>query len=1596
MYSARREVRTITENEKRKARAKAMQEQEEIDEQNQEQEESGYDQNSMDLDEENEQEKEDKKRQQDRRDMNKQQEQDQDEDEPDGDEDEDDSGGEDEEPEDEQEQESQDKKEQNEQSKKEQEDANQDIENQNEDNNKQAEESQSQNKPDDTTSFNDDVGSSKGSQSKPEGAKPGGSESPQEPMGGSDFNPPPKSAKGAVGGAAKEAEAAEAGGTAAEGAAAGGAAAEGAAAGGAAAEGAAAGGAAAAEGGAAAVGGALSGTVAAVAAVVGMILLILFVVIGVAGFFTTVPEFLWNRLKQLAQSVWDGFQGYFIGIDESTINKDDVKGTAQYLYDMGYDLVGMGFAESVEIYGQKDENGNEIPVDEDHSKNEIKSIDAPYLRAYLIAENRTYIVNNYAFSLKQFATSFFDFSFFKEGMESWGSGMIDLDQNLIKSLAMPLFPQKVGEVVEGVKVERSKNTMRIRRINFELKFWKTHLDYTYFGLEGWTGRYGKPFELLYTLHIATMAPDFVKEFATDDDLDAKVHIKTKDTTFEGKVLVNGKTIDTLEAEGNYSEDTIKALRKLEEDNAEEIKTRIPYISSVTKHWFRNVYFEGTDSLDDDSALVNAFQGVKAFFFGEDQIAVGIDQNQDGVEDYNEATGVKTLKTRALTADDNVYKFGDEVEEEMEYMGDPIEGLSADDKITFKGHVLSGVVQTKDAVRGVTNPKTKELFQKQYYVYDGTVETAKKIQAARENNDDSIKQNIQFTKDSLQAFTILENSDTLDSQYIYRDLKELVIELGYFEKEDFYEIERQVLEWPIPDYIPGEWPDRKVEKDAIEYGTLIACDETMAKSLGISVEDLRKMTNTADNEDDNNQEQEQTDEEKYNSVLSGATFIGDEYMTAFQRNVNIDDAVYLAKEGATPQYWIDHIAQVKEDTNKIIIYLGLNNPTDYSAGMGLVDALLKRCQGATITVIEVMHVSPSYPDADALNKLIDTYNSHLREKCKATQGAKFINASSGLISGGYLADPDSTGKILADNKYKTFAKNIATGMTGKQDITSNATDETFVVKFLAAAKETTKYLKDNNFEYGNADFIPPKSDGSTTESGAKKITSDRMVAWALYKCGYTDQPETGLCVGKKGTFIEYCESKQWQKVDDVNEIQAGDIVFTGKLDSEGKKAENVFICAGDGQRYDCSSASKIATDQPIKETVGSNFLCAYRVTGDGVISTGFKADLPVTAMANGKVTQLLTAENNLFTDQALAASIYGTSEGTQADTEDGVTQSQEGIRIKLTDNALKGYVLVMYGFDVDESIAEGQTINVGDVIGKTLDSDICLILIDRDKAVVEDIENYIKVPKKTKNQSQDVDWNFYYWVPYESGGIGDKGIPTDKGAGACEKGTGAGNEVAVGIAQWTSLPGSCNNIPELCKWLYEQDSSLCAPLKTFTGYSASQVAANYRSLKDAWSRVNQTNTDKFLELQMKYFYEVEFTNWVKSDKVEWLLQKSMVAQGTYASLKNWGPNLGWKNVINSSMSDDQICKVLLKKACGIGSTAGNLSGRWTSQYALARDILNGSFTEVEEWVRTKQPGKYNEGKNRGSLSYIVERKIFRIDNQVYFADIKRKMLGGIYG
>jgi hypothetical protein len=46
--------------------------------------------------------------------------------------------------------------------------------------------------------------------------------------------------------------------------------------------------------------------------------------------------------------------------------------------------------------------------------------------------------------------------------------------------------------------------------------------------------------------------------------------------------------------------------------------------------------------------------------------------------------------------------------------------------------------------------------------------------------------------------MLENTHTLDADYIYRDFKELIVELDYFDKEDLSDKTNEVMQWPLPE------------------------------------------------------------------------------------------------------------------------------------------------------------------------------------------------------------------------------------------------------------------------------------------------------------------------------------------------------------------------------------------------------------------------------------------------------------------------------------------------------------------------------------------------------------------------------------------------------------------------------------------------------------------------------------------------------------------------------------------------------------------------------------------------------------------------------
>ena len=257
-------------------------------------------------------------------------------------------------------------------------------------------------------------------------------------------------------------------------------------------------------------------------------------------------------------------------------------------------------------------------------------------------------------------------------------------------------------------------------------------------------------------------------------------------------------------------------------NSKDITTYKPYIKTVTNHWYKDLNFEN-----------------------------------EGTYKYEE---IKTKKNVKFT----------------------LEGAAQDDRIKEIGEKLYYEESVKEGDTDIIQAGQPEIIKTEswhymvknwivygyYFIYDGQQQTAKKIEQAldilkddydptnpllievtdqeglykgnissdeidkkakqlnqklRENGSDVTLQKINFEKkSSLQAFSILEAMHTEDSEYIYRDLKEFLIELGYFTRADFESIETDVFKWIIQGYnvYKDEWPDLKYEKNNNEYGTYI--------------------------------------------------------------------------------------------------------------------------------------------------------------------------------------------------------------------------------------------------------------------------------------------------------------------------------------------------------------------------------------------------------------------------------------------------------------------------------------------------------------------------------------------------------------------------------------------------------------------------------------------------------------------------------------------------------------------------------------------------------------------------------------------------------
>lgn len=549
-------------------------------------------------------------------------------------------------------------------------------------------------------------------------------------------------------------------------------------------------------------------------------------------------------------------------------------------------------------------------------------------------------------------------------------------------------------------------------------------------------------------YVRKLRDDMAKDIVTISDLN--------ETITEGESGIHallgkyGLNKDALETAIEYN-------NKNGDDQGDDIKRAVPYIQYSERHWFKDVIFES------DDGSINVYEEKDGASMPSNSYIYKPSNKSDNWEAMTESEYGHFVITETPVG--KVYKQTKEA----------VRGeVNAHTKKLFensKYFIYDGSTKTADAINGTKNADgvrengLKDLWEETYmnylsngltsesyteykdgiptgtetanHLYLGDVEeNAKKaadaaVEAKQKEMGIEVFKKIDIKKNSLAAFSILENMKTEDADYILRDLKELLIELNYFEREDLRDKNKAVFTWMLPDYHPKTWPNRKYEKQNMEYGTLIRSKTSMDKIL----EGEMDGTDTGNNTEDN------TTEDINQNSLENILFVGDSWTADSKFQKTFNNCTFKAEVGKAPSDMLGKATGVS-NVKKVCIMLGLNDPSDTEGMINLINELMREYPSATVYVQGVCHVGKGYKsgsiDATKMNEMIDNYNRIVGSYCATMPTkVKFINTTLDLQDEhGYLAESYWASKSGNEGKYhlnangvKIWVENIKKGLQG---------------------------------------------------------------------------------------------------------------------------------------------------------------------------------------------------------------------------------------------------------------------------------------------------------------------------------------------------------------------------------------------------------------------------------------------------------------------------------------------------------------------------------------------------------------------------------------
>jgi len=303
--------------------------------------------------------------------------------------------------------------------------------------------------------------------------------------------------------------------------------------------------------------------------IAGLIILVLIILIGIISFFVFMPGMVKGKIKAMATSFYKWCTSVTNGSQEP--DYIEIAETADYIESMGYDLKGYGFVSEDEVPATKAkkkkenldgtyfyENDN-VTLDKNmgvlrFEDNAVAKIKSEPIYNFLVSDNLVYILKNKNISYKSISEK-------QSSWRKWLSVMPIINvaittQDLWRSVfgGDPKYGDgliaiyKDGGEIGNIGSPPSSREIEIDRDAKTLKLTRGWFNNTskVFSLDGWTGRYGKPLELLLSLHIATMAPDLAMEITQNKAFDTEILLLLHDVETEVLGLYKSETGEMLE------------------------------------------------------------------------------------------------------------------------------------------------------------------------------------------------------------------------------------------------------------------------------------------------------------------------------------------------------------------------------------------------------------------------------------------------------------------------------------------------------------------------------------------------------------------------------------------------------------------------------------------------------------------------------------------------------------------------------------------------------------------------------------------------------------------------------------------------------------------------------------------------------------------------------------------------------------------------------------------------------------------------------------------------------------------------------------------